>query len=73
MSMDTEIDREYDTSIGTRERSVVAATKVWVIVLAAVAVIGLVLLGMFLTRTSHARPPRKFRKHRNASGGALMR
>jgi hypothetical protein len=49
--MDTEVDRGYDTSIGTRERSVMAATKVWAIVLAAVAAIGLVLLGMFLTRT----------------------
>lgn len=53
--MDTKADQGYDTSIDTGERSVVAATKIWVIVLAAVAVVGLVLIAMFFMR-SETRP-----------------
>ena len=46
--MQTDIDPGYDTSIGTRERSAVAATKVWAIVLAVVALIGIFTLWMLL-------------------------
>ena len=49
--MDTKADPGYDTSMDTPERSVVAATKIWVIVLSAVALVGLVLLGLLLTQT----------------------
>ncbi len=39
----------YDTSIGTSERSVKSATKVWAIVLAVVFLAGLVMLYAFLS------------------------
>lgn len=44
------VDHGYDTSIGTEERSAVAATKIWVIVLALVGIVGVVLIAMFLMR-----------------------
>lgn len=44
------VDQGYDTSVGTKERSAVAATKIWVIVLAIVGIIGVVLIGAFLMR-----------------------
>ena len=45
--MSDTIRNGYDTSIGTKERSVRSATKVWGLVLAVVFVIGLILLGVF--------------------------
>jgi hypothetical protein len=44
------VDKGYDTSIGTNERSAVSATKFWVIVLAIIGIIGIVLIGAFLMR-----------------------
>ena len=44
--------RDYDASIGTNERSVVAATKLWGIILVLIAVFGLIVLIVFLTRTN---------------------
>lgn len=41
----------YDTSIGTNERSVVSATKLWGLILGLIAVFGVILLMMFLTQT----------------------
>lgn len=47
--MATTTDRTaYDTSIGTNDRSVVAVTKFWGVVLAAVAIIGVLLIGYFI-------------------------
>jgi hypothetical protein len=42
------IRHNYDTSIGTNDRSVVSATKTWAIVLALVALFGIVMLTMFV-------------------------
>jgi hypothetical protein len=39
--------RSYDTSIGSEQRSVVSATKIWVIVLGFVLLIGIVLILTF--------------------------
>ena len=44
----------YDTSIGTNERSVVSATKTWAIVLALVALVGVIILTMFMTRMNRS-------------------
>ena len=44
--------RDYDTSIGTEDRSVVAATKIWGIVLALVALVGITMIFMFLAGTN---------------------
>lgn len=41
----------YDTGIGTKERSVVAATKVWGIVLAVVVLLGVIMITVFLMRS----------------------
>lgn len=39
---------DYDTGIGTSERSAVSATKVWAIVLGIIGLIGLVMIITFL-------------------------
>ena len=41
-------DQGYDNSIGTNDRSAVAATKIWAIVLALVALVGVIMITMFL-------------------------
>ena len=47
--MATTTDRTgYDTSIGTEERSVVAATKLWGTVLAIIGILGVLMIGYFL-------------------------
>lgn len=45
-------DDDYDTSIATGERSVVSATKTWGIVLAVIALLGVIMIAMLLSRTS---------------------
>lgn len=50
--MADELKPDYDTSIGTKERSVVAATKVWGIVLGFVLLLGVIMLTLFLMRGS---------------------
>lgn len=44
----------YDTSIGSNERSVVAGTKMWAIVIGLIALFGVIMLMMFLTRTDNS-------------------
>ena len=44
-------DASYDKRIGTEERSAVAATKLWAIVLAAVLLFGIVMLVVFFSGT----------------------
>jgi ABC-type transporter Mla maintaining outer membrane lipid asymmetry permease subunit MlaE len=46
---------DYGTSIGTKERSVVAATKIWAIILGLVALVGIVMMMMFLGYFGNAR------------------
>lgn len=48
-------DQGYDKSIGTNERSAVAATKIWAIVLALVALVGVIMISMFLLGGSETR------------------
>ena len=50
--MQTGIDNNYDTDIGSQERSVVAATKLWVIVFSVLALFGVFLVWMLLSGTS---------------------
>jgi hypothetical protein len=39
----------YDTSIGTNDRSLVAATKLWAIVIGLIVLLGVIMLLMFMT------------------------
>ncbi len=50
--METGINHDYDADIGSRERSVVAATKLWVIVFSVLALFGVFLVWMLLSGTS---------------------
>ncbi|MCC6327974.1 MAG: hypothetical protein IT174_05620 [Acidobacteria bacterium] len=50
--MADKVRKDYDTSIGTKERSVVSATKLWGIVIAVVVLIGVLMLVMFFTSNS---------------------
>lgn len=50
--MSDTVGRGYDTSAGTEDRSAVTATKVWGIVLALVALVGIAMIFMFLTGTN---------------------
>lgn len=38
----------YDKSMGTSDRSAVAATKIWAIVLALIGLVGVIFISMFL-------------------------
>lgn len=49
-------DPGYDTSVGTNERSAVAATKIWAIVLGIVFLAGLIIISMFLLGGTDNRP-----------------
>jgi hypothetical protein len=42
----------YDTSIGSNDRSVVAATTLWGIVIGAIVLLGIVMLLMFMSRSN---------------------
>lgn len=47
--------QNYDTSIGTNQRSAVAATKLWAIVIGLIVLFGIAMLYMFMT-SSETRP-----------------
>ena len=46
--MPNTVQEGYDKSIGTSDRSVVSATKLWAIVLAGVLLVGIIMIAMFL-------------------------
>jgi hypothetical protein len=48
------IRHNYDTSIGSNDRSVVSATKMWAVILGLIALFGVIMLMMFMSRTSNA-------------------
>jgi len=49
------ITKDYDQSIGTKERSVVSATKLWGIVIALAVLIGVVMILIFFSSDSSGR------------------
>jgi len=49
----------YDKSIGSEDRSVVSATKLWGIVLAVVVLLGIIAIGSFLMWGSRADDGRR--------------
>jgi flagellar basal body-associated protein FliL len=48
-------DESYDKSVGTKDRSVVAATKIWLIVAGIVLLLGITMIAIFFTGTGDAR------------------
>lgn len=57
----------YDTSIGTENRSVVSATKLWALIIAAVVLAGIVMMVFFMMMGSQGGTGRRINSENTAT------